>query len=952
MANDDKPNKSNKPVNGRVPRHIEEAITSRDYATSYEHLSSKADYRQLEDKLQKLEAERIKSPGSQDILENIGFAEQDLANIDKVYHDKQNEQLANTIATYTKTRNINERTTTMSSQQRFFKGAKTSPDIYQPTEVLEARIQGRSAQVNALGTEVAGRVRGVGVEDVPESLRPKLGQISRLEEEIAFDKRLLKVQSKAGLSTEKMFGRAEEVMGRTTGYFEERGIKEKVARGEVRGIEQEEKALGNISKNVVRLQEDYDSALETGSKKVTLFAEKLDKATGALDKQQKIVNEMNRQGVTGPGGGGMGWGDVGKVVALGGRAVAHVARSARVMAVDQQREEMSNKAAFAALGNRIYGRANEAVMGGNMDALLELTGGSLEFARKEGMFAKRFANVAEGAAQVGDVAVGVGNVMQAGIGGAKAGMVAGSAATANAALIAQGTIEATNAAVKVGRLARGGYGAEQALPTTQTALGLSAQMRAMDAKMMQTVYNQGMTTYNSVAGLGGAGDIQTRLMNTETLGRMQGVGLTPERAAQLTAGLRAAGAMSANDAMAVVQGAGAAKQRGILGQEEFVGMAAQLMGAGGGAGDLESIMAAAVASGMDNSKSISELVSGTLRLSAGLTAAGISGTGSTQNMLAAASQNLIAAGVDPNLAANAAAMSIGNYNQAQSGQAFTLGNIMERSGIRRMGANFNNASAFQLNRMGEMTSADHKLLLDAAKNPDNAEAQNRANQLLKAKGLTEVLSPEGKGIKVEDVRELQKLSFMAAVTDKGALGVRGVDIGKIYEKAVAGEALTDKETALFQEFGGARAEAITSAIKGDDPQTAEPNSKKKLMGAGTEETQAAFKLKELQDAEKRGEGPTTEIFKSLEVTLAGLQENIGPEKIGKVVEDAAANFEVPVLEFKTSTGEFKTAVDKFINWQNARMGNIGENQPKREFDSTLKDQKHTEQKRVHPKYGI
>lgn len=946
----DKPNKSDKLVNGKIPKHIEEAITTRDYATSYEHISSKADYRQLEDKLQKLEAERTKAPGSQDILENIGFAEQDLANIDKVYHDKQNEQLANTIATYTKTRNINERTTTMSSQQRFFRGAKTSPDIYQPTEALEARIQTRAAQVNALGVEVAGRMRGLGTEEIPESLRPKLGQISKLEEEIAFDKRLLKVQSKAGLSTEKMFGRAEEVVGKTSRYFEERGIEERVARRDVRDIAQEEKALGNISKNVLKLQEDYDSALEVGSKKVTLFAEKLDKATSALDKQQKIVNEMNRQGVTGPGG--MGWGDVGKVVALGGRAVAHVARSARVMAVDQQREEMSNKAAFAALGNRIYGRANEAIMGGNMDALLELTGGSLEFARKEGMFAKRFTNVAEGVAQVGDVAVGVGNITQAGIGGVKAGMGVGGAVTANAALIAQGTIEATNAAVKVGRMARGGYGAEQALPTTQVALGLSQQMRMMDAKMMQTVYNQGMTTYNSVAGLGGAGDIQTRLMNTETLGRMQGVGLTPERAAQLTAGLRAAGAMSANDAMAVVQGAGAAKQRGILGQEEFVGMAAQLMGAGGGAGDLEAIMAAAVASGMDNSKSISELVSGTLRLSAGLTAAGISGTGSTQNMLAAASQNLIAAGVDPNLAANAAAMSIGNYNQAQSGQAFTLGNIMERSGIRRMGANFNNASAFQLNRMGEMTSADHKLLLDAAKNPDNAEAQNRANQLLKAKGLTEVLSPEGKGIKVEDVRELQKLSFMAAVTDKGALGVRGVDIGKIYEKAVAGEALTDKETALFQEFGGARAEAITSAIKGDDPQTVEPNSKKKLMGAGTEETQAAFKLRELQDAEKRGGGPTAEIFKSLEVTLAGLQENIGPEKIGKVVEDAAANFEVPVLEFKTSTGEFKTAVDKFINWQNSRMGNIGENQPKREFDSTLKDQKHTEQKRVHPKYGM
>lgn len=951
---DDKPNRTNKPVNGKLPKHIEEALSQHEYATSYEHLSGKEDYRSLEEKLAKLESQAQAVQGTpqyQSVVENIGYAEQELADIDKIYHDKQNEQLANTIATYTKTRNVNERTTSISSRQRFFQQARRSPDIFQPTEALESRVQQGIEQVNQLGTEVAGRVRGLGTEEMPESLRAKTGQISQIEEEIAFNKRLLKVQNKMGLSTEKIFGRTEDVMGRTEQYFETTGLQERVSRGAVRDIGVETKELGLRQRDVFVAQEQYDKAMEDGADNVADFVKALKNATDALDKQQKLVSEMNRQGVTGPGGGGISWGDVGMVAALGGRAVATVARGGRTMAVDQQREEMMNKAQFAARANRIYEQAQNAIMGGDMDAMLELTSGALDFARSESMFAKTFTNVSEGIAQTGDAAAGIGNVITAGKGGIKAGLGFGSVATGKAAAISQGAIEATGAAVRAGRLARGGFGAEQALPTYDTALQLQRQMRAMDSRMFQSVYDQGQTAYNSVTGLGGAAGIQRQLMDTDTLGRMAGVGLTPERAAQLTAGMRAAGAMTAADAMTVVQGAGAATQRGILGQAEYVGMASQLMGAGGEAGDLEGIMAAAVAAGMDNSKSIGELVSGTLALSSGLTSMGVGATGSTQNMLAQASQNLVAAGVDPNLAANAAAMSIGNFNAAQRDQGFTLGNIMERAGLRRMGERFQNANVFQLNRMGEMTTADHKVLLDAAKNPDNAEAQNRANQLLKAKGLTEVLNPENKGIRVEDVREIQKLSFMQAAMDKGALGVRGVDIGAIYDKAIAGEALTDKETALFQEFGGARAEAIMGAVRGEDPAQADPNTKPRLPGAVVDETKARFKLRELQDAEAKGPGTIADVFKTVETTLKGIQENISPEKMSEEVQKAAKEFEAPTITFKEGTKEFKDAVDKFVKHQDKIMTFIGENKAKPSAD-TLKDQKDSGGKRIHPKTGM
>lgn len=946
MADDkNKPNQSNKPVNGKLPKHIEEALRTHEYATSYEHLSSKDEYKALEEKLAKLEADRAQATSGtqqyQDVLENIAMAETDLAQIDKVYHDKQNEQLANTVAAYTRTRNINERTTTKAGRQRFFKQARTSQDVYLPTEVIESRIQQGIDQVNAIGTEIAGRARGLGTEEVPESLKGKATQITQIEEEIAFNKRLLKVQSKQGLSTEKMFGRTEEVMGRTERYFEDQGLKERVARGDVQDIGEETKQLGLRQRDVHVAQEQYDKAMESGAENVSDFVKALKNATDALDKQQKLVTEMNRQGVSGPGGGGISWGDVGAIAALAGRAVGTVARGQRMMWVDQQREEMSNKAQFAARANRIYGQAENAIMGGDIDAMLELTSGALNFAKDESDFAKTFTNVSEGVAQVGDAAVGVGNTITATTGGLKAGLGFGSTATGTVAGVAQGAIETSNAAVRAGRLARGGYGAAQSLPSYDVSLQLQKQMRAMDSKMFQAVYDQGMTTYNSVSGLGGAGNIQSQLMNTDTLGRMAGVGLTPEKAAQLTAGMRAAGAMSAQDAMHVVEGAGGAKRRGILGQEEYVGMAAQLMGAGGAGGDLESIMSAAVAAGMDNSKSIGELVSGTLALSQGLGAMGIAATGSSQDLLAKASQNLVNSGVDPNLATNAAMQSLQNYQNFQGSNAFDLGNIVERSGLRQINSNFTNANVAQMDQLQKMTAAEHKILMQGARangdSPQDKEARARADQLLKQKGLTEILNPNGAGVDEDVVKRMVSLSNVGASVNMGGLGQKGIDPMIIAKKLAAGEELTDKETALFANQG-ITAQTIGAAVKLDDPATTDPNTKKKLTGAGAEETQARFKLKELQDAEGKGPGNIQDVFKTLEATLAGIQENIGPEKMSEEVQRAAKEFEAPTLTFKEGTKEFKEAVDKFVKHQNAIMANIGENQAKPSTD-TLKQNK-------------
>lgn len=931
----DGPNKSNKPINGGPAGHWTEA-TFKARSLDIESMFDRSDIRKYIQRAEKLEAELARmnpaDVGYRAKVENTNFAFGSVEEQEYLVAQHINKSYADMVTTASKYGNVNSRTTTMSGSHSYYRQARNSPDMYRATEEIEHSINSRMAAVSQRGSVLAGRMRGLGQEDMPQSLQQEASWIQQEESQIAYEKRLLKSQNKAGLSTEKLFGGADNALNKTSNYFGNKDIQNQVSSGNVGSMADETKSLGFKMQGVHIAQQQYDSASSggAGASEMAKFAKALKDATESLVKQQKVVDEMGRQGV---GGGGMGWGDVGKVASLAGRAISHTAKSSRQIMVDNDLTEMSLKTKFASMGNRIYQKSDAAIMGGDMDALLELTGGSMNFAANHANFNKDFSNATHGVQQIGDAAVGTGNTITA----AKGGVMAGGPVGAGIAGVSQGVIEAGTAAVKLDNLRRGNLGGADAAKTWDVSMGLSQQMRAMDATMMRSVHSQGMTTYNSVSGLGDAGGLASALMDTSVLGGLAGVGISGKQGALLASSMKGAGAMSSADALRTMTGAGAAKQRGILGQQEYASMSAALMGAGGGAGDMESVMAAAVAAGMDNSKSIGELVAGTLSLSQGLTGMGVGGVSSTQGMLTGASQALIAAGVNPNLAAGAAASSISSYNDSQSDNSFTLGNIMERSALRKQFGG--KASIFQLNRLSEMTTSDHKVLMDAARNPDNADMQREANQLAKGKGLGELLNPGGAGFDLDMIKNMAGASFTGSAVDKGALGT-GININAIRAKANNGGKLTGEEMAFMAEYKGARGEAIISAIGGRDGAKADVNKVPKIAGSSAEETQAIFKNKEMRDAEAKFGGKASDIFKSLEVTMKGIQENVGPEKVGKMVESAAEKFEVPALAFERGSEKFDKAVTRFIDWQNKRMGNISETGTKTKAEkAALEEQK-------------
>ena len=245
MADD--PNKSNKPVNGQVPKHLRDVFEQRDYSVSYEHLSTKENMPKLSQTLDAMEILKGQTPkGSSaynQIAENIGYTEADMAEeidrLEKIYGPKYNESLASSIETFSKYRNINARTTTMSGQQRYGRMAQNHPGRYMPTEMIEARNQMLTEQASNVGSQLAGRARNLSVDEDTSSLTAGASRLGAIQDEIAFNKRLMKVQSRQGLSTEKLVNRGEDLDATVSGFLQRKGIEQKVDSGDVKSYDEE-----------------------------------------------------------------------------------------------------------------------------------------------------------------------------------------------------------------------------------------------------------------------------------------------------------------------------------------------------------------------------------------------------------------------------------------------------------------------------------------------------------------------------------------------------------------------------------------------------------------------------------------------------------------------------------------------------------------------------------------
>lgn len=701
MADD--PNKSNKPVNGSSrplngKSKIERIQTRREsdvgeYTSRQEELE--AAIAREESRFQDYESQynKTKDQGLRAVLnakmtvqaERHAQAEERLSTYEMSHARKVNAQAAQEIATYTKYENVNARTTTMAGSQKYYsqirQDQRAGGDLLQtPTEAIEHRIRMNQGRVATLGKELAGSTRGLGYDDWSDDMKAKNAAIERLQEETARDKRLLKVQSKEGMTTEKRQYAARDVLARSGSILGQKQLAEDVRGGKYGSLESETERLGKLFEKLSAASERFEEASQNATdaqgnltKEYKEASKALDGLQKATDQQSKIVNEVGRQG----------GGTIGQRFSSAATGFNRAANIGYAIDIDDEISEMRLKSGMGRRAVQQYDRSNAAISG-DMSALLrEASAGSFVTEFSDKIRSREMRRAALTITAGGENAVG--NIID-NVGGA----ISGKGKGGRLAKLGRGLKGlGSDTAIGVAEMARSTAQLARGIPQTAKALeaGFAADdfaetMLAIPSKSTQSFYDNYMAQSGATMGLGArAADMQWQMTNVSNLQTMAELGISPGRSAQLSAqGVRQLGA--AQDIPGMIQMAGRIEQSRLMSADQFMGMQGQLTDVGAGTFDLETIMKNAVAAGMDNAKNIQQMVNATQQMASGLSKSGVSGAGAAGNILGVGVQRLRNLGVDANIATQAAQFANESQKKFSQDISMDLGTVHETNRIK------------------------------------------------------------------------------------------------------------------------------------------------------------------------------------------------------------------------------------------------------------------------------
>jgi hypothetical protein len=387
----------------------------------------------------------------------------------------------------------------------------------------------------------------------------------------------------------------------------------------------------------------------------------------------------------------------------------------------------------------------------------------------------------------------------------------------------------------------------------------------------------------------------------------------------------------------MVTRAGKAEQAGVMSADQYMQTAGMMANVGGGAADLESIMAKAVAMGMDNAKNIQQMVAATTQLASGSAAIGISTVGGAESALTDTIASLQKGGMNKNMATAVAANSISSFNQNLKSKG-NLGDLMLRAEIDSL---YN----FDPNQMSVVTDVfsdvgflnDMKGAFGAGGDPDK-KAEMRAKMFgrLNDLGMADDFGLDAQGnISQENIAKIMKL--LSAFGRKGSgtshrLEMQDANSQKIVDLLTSGDPNNDNKKVTLQELEanpnkyGVTSEQINTA-KTD---YAAANQGMKLSSATA---LAGTKTEEPNNADRKGDEKSIETLikeqakysakqveqgASLVKDMQTLVNNISkivqdPEKMKKDAENAAKNMEVDpsTKAFKEGSDTFNKAVTAF-----------------------------------------
>lgn len=400
------------------------------------------------------------------------------------------------------------------------------------------------------------------------------------------------LQNRRGISVSGMQESGARIQAAILEEQRQSALSQRVSSGATGSLRQESAELKNreqeFLKTLAALNEEFKRTGDVSKDMREAFSANKD----ALKEQKDLVDEMKRQG----GGGG---GRLGRMM-MGIDIARQVVGVASYAGVGADVEQMNVRLGAAQFANQRY-TDQYAASQGDMAALRRAMTRQQDAAAA---FGRAYGNRAVTAAGA-DVGL---DVASAGLKGfamyASGGLLAPVLGASTAGDIASATTGAT-------RIGKGiTFGQQQQLSAQQYQQLMDTVNQVPDVTRQRFV-DYRMSAYQSMMGAGSAfSGMYGGATSQKAIETLAGQGLTPEEGAALYGvGARAIGAQftraGAGTQLSTVSRAGQLQSLGVMSAQEYMGRIGQMAQTGGGQKDVEDVLAAAVARGVDDAKSLS-----------------------------------------------------------------------------------------------------------------------------------------------------------------------------------------------------------------------------------------------------------------------------------------------------------------------------------------------------------
>lgn len=732
----------------------------------------------------------------------------------------------------------------------------------------------------------------------PEGKQKYLSMAERFEKSKAKEAALygaLNIQSKAGIDVSGIQKTGASIAMEIQEEKKRRELSEAISKGGTGSLKAETEELRSKESEFLKTLSNFNRAIEESGDASKTLRDEFKQAAEAYDDQRKKVDEIQRQG----GGGGRF-----NNVMMGAQVARAALGVASYAAVGSEMEQMNLRIGAAQFANQRYTDQLAATQG-DMAALRRVASRQQDMAAAYGATYGNRALAAAGAGMAIDaVSAGAKGAVIYGTGGAASRFLGGS--------MAGDAASAVNAAVRMGS---GITYAEQQQASAAQMQMLSNTVNEIPDAARQAFYNYRMGAFQNLRGAGSSMSAMygaaTSAYNREQLANL---GIAPEQQTALFGvGARAIGRSFLKNeasAMGAMTYAGRLQSLGYMGADEALGRMGQMTQAGGNIKDFQDIMAAAVATGVDDAKSMSGMFESIQILARDSASRGVGVAPVVAAQMAFGMQQLKGVDIDPALKQSMLTAGIGRVNAVTGATGVDYRTMLEMSMLGSL------KGSTSVGRAGV-----------AGANITDIMALARRAEELRAKGggvLSEAdisaFGPAaaafvGPGGRLRSREEINKV-----VLDKYTAKIGGsvAGLSSIAQKAISdireGKSISPEATVELEAIGFS-ATALRSIIKSDysgidkgqlKDMTGGAESARRSMAAG-----ASSLSKQLSQIGKMG-GTENQLAESIATLQESIMANADIDDATKASYTAASTMTLSTNNFKRSVDTFAEAVSIFV----------------------------------------